>query len=112
MTTNDAIGYVRKDVSGCRQQWDETELRTLAKKLGFNLRKTVAFSARTDDPVNRLCITVGRLGVDAVIVPSAEHFGGTVPADLVAMVDVITVSPRATHTRFPYAPHVRVITMN
>ncbi|WP_328659892.1 hypothetical protein [Nocardia salmonicida] len=112
MTTYDAIGYVRKDISGCRQQWDETQLRTLAKRLGYNLRKTVAFSDRTDNPVDRLRITVGRLGVDAVIVPSAAHFGGTVPADLVAMVDVITVSPHETHARFALPPHVRVITSN
>jgi hypothetical protein len=29
-----AIGYVRKDISGTRQQWDETQVRSLARRLG------------------------------------------------------------------------------
>lgn len=99
MATIDAIGYVRQDISGCHQQWDETQVRSLAKRLGYNLRKTVVFSDRTDDPVARLRNVATTLGVDAVITPSADHLGGDVPAELWRAVDVITVSPEWTYAR-------------
>lgn len=103
MATIDAIGYLRQDTSGIRQQWDETQMRSLAKRLGYNLRKTVVFGERTDDPVHRLITVVRNLGVDAVIVPSPDHFeGGAVPGALVAVVDVITVEPEQTFTRWPF----------
>ncbi|RDI51054.1 hypothetical protein [Nocardia mexicana] len=96
-----AIGYLRRDVSKSRQEWDETQLRSLAKRLGYNLRKTIAFGEHTDKPDCRLRTIVARLGVEAVIVPDVRHFeGGAVPAQLVAVVDVITVSPECTYARW------------
>lgn len=71
--------------------------------------KTVAFSGRTDNPAHRLKVVAWKLGVDAVFVPSVAHFGGEVPADLVAVADVITVEPRQTFARFALPPHVRVV---
>ncbi|RDI50896.1 hypothetical protein [Nocardia mexicana] len=96
----DAIGYLRKDISGIHQRWDEIQMRSLAQRLGYNLRKTITFDTHTVHPVYRLGIVATRLEVDAVFVPSAAHFDGRIPADLVAIADVITVSPEATYARW------------
>ncbi|MGW4120763.1 hypothetical protein [Nocardia sp. NPDC004711] len=95
-----ALGYLRKDVSGIRQAWDETEIRSLAKRLGYDLAKTVTFDERTERPLVRLCTVVARLDAEVIITPGAEHFGGEVPADLVGVVDVVTVKPEYTYARW------------
>ncbi|MEU7628676.1 hypothetical protein AB0C34_01640 [Nocardia sp. NPDC049220] len=98
-----AIGYVRCDISGVRQQWDEHQIRSVAKRLGYDLRKTIVFNERTADPIYRLRVVVTRLDVDAVIVPSGHHFDpswAVVPAELVAVADVITVTPEQTYARW------------
>ncbi|MFJ4652525.1 hypothetical protein ACIP5Y_14775 [Nocardia sp. NPDC088792] len=102
MTTEpNAIGWLRSDVSGERQQWDEARIRGLAHRLGYDLRKTVVFGPRTDRPLHRLRMLVSSLALEAVIVPSIEHFdGGEVPAELVAVADIITVSPENTYARY------------
>ncbi|WP_067820805.1 hypothetical protein [Nocardia inohanensis] len=96
-----AIGYLRRDVSGERQQWDEAQIRSLAARLGYELRKTIVFGPHTDEPVLRLAMVVERLGVEAVIVPGPGHFeGDLVPGELVARTDVITVEPEHTYARY------------
>lgn len=96
-----AIGWLRSDISGGRQQWDEARIRGLAHRLGYDLRRTVVFGPCTDRPVLRLRFLVSRLDVDAVIVPGVEHFaGGLIPVDLVAVADIITVSPENTYARY------------
>ncbi len=94
-----AIGYLRRDVSGARQQWDEVLIRSLAQRFGYDLAKTVVFGAETDDVVSRLTGVAERLGMDAVIVPSTAHFDGDVPDQLVQVCDVITVAPENTYAR-------------
>lgn len=102
MSRPDALGYLRKDISGVRQQWDEQQIRSLAKRYGYNLRKTITFGPDTDRPEFRLCNVVAGLEVDAVLVPSAAHFDdGEVPAELVKLTDVITVDPEHTYARWP-----------
>ena len=97
----EAIGYLRRDVSGVRQPWDETQIRSLAKRLGYNLRKTITFTCSVDDPEGRLRNIAERLGVDAVLVPGVAHFeGNAVPPGLVRVVDVITVEPEYTYARW------------
>ncbi|MCM6778553.1 hypothetical protein NDR87_34230 [Nocardia sp. CDC159] len=87
-----AIGYLRRDIAGPRQHWDEIQMRSLAKRLGYDLRKTIAFGAHTDNPAARLRSIANSLGVATVIVPSLAHFdGGEVPASLRGAT-VITVS--------------------
>ncbi|MBF6219774.1 hypothetical protein IU479_16845 [Nocardia abscessus] len=95
-----AIGYLRRDVSGVSQTWDEIQLRGLAKRLGYELAKTVVFGPETDSPLSRLMGVVRRADVDAVIVPGVRHFGGEVPPELVKVVDVITVNPQKTYARW------------
>ncbi|RDI65831.1 hypothetical protein [Nocardia pseudobrasiliensis] len=83
MARTGAIGYLRRDVAGSRQHWEEIQIRSLAKRLGYDLRKTIAFGAHTDNPAHRLRAIVNSLGVAAVIVPSLAHFdGGEIPAPL------------------------------
>ncbi len=100
-----AIGYLREDVSGARRQWDEVRIRRLAARLGYDLRRVAVFGPHTDRPIYRLRVLVANLGVDAVIVPSLEHFeNGGVPGDLVERADVITVSPEQTFARWLIPP--------
>ncbi|MFE9325285.1 hypothetical protein ACIHDR_27095 [Nocardia sp. NPDC052278] len=95
-----AIGYLRREVSGISQVWDETQIRSRAKRLGYDLAKTVVFGDATDHPMSRLLTVVRQMDVEAVIVPSAEHLGGTVPDELVKVCDVITVTPENTYARW------------
>ncbi|MFE3989454.1 hypothetical protein ACFXPR_33675 [Nocardia tengchongensis] len=99
-----AIGYLRSDVSRARQPWDEAQNRSLAKRLGYTLTRTVVFSESTDNPIQRLINVVRRTAAEAVFVPNLDHFGGTVPAELVEVVDVITVEPEVTHARWAIPP--------
>jgi hypothetical protein len=97
-----AIGYLRTDVSGSSQTWDEIQIRSLAKRYGYDLAKTVTFSAQTEHPLSRLLTVVQRMDVDAVITPNLEHLGGAVPPALIRVCEINTISPEAT-----YAPHAR-----
>lgn len=90
-----AIGFLASEVSGVRQTWDEAQIRSIAKRLGYDLCKILV-----SQPIGQLKATVTRLDAESVIVPSAAHFdGGQVPADLVRTVDVITVDPLQTWAR-------------
>ena len=97
----DAIGYLRREISGVRQPWDEDQMRSLAKRLGYNMRKIVTFTDRVYDAEGRLRNVAVQLGVDAVFVPSVAHLNGrVVPTELVRVVDVITVEPECTYARW------------
>lgn len=97
-----ALGYLRKDVSRQQQRWDEAQIRSLARRLGYNLQKTVVASNRTDDPIGVLMNVVAQVDAEAVIVPTVAHFDEcTVPAELVEITDVITVVPERTFARWP-----------
>ncbi|WP_067903348.1 hypothetical protein [Nocardia vaccinii] len=98
-----AIGYLRRDVSGTRQPWDEEQIRSLARRFGYDLSRIVAFSNHTDEPHRRLCNVVGRIGATAVFVPSLEHFvtAEEVPASLLTLADIVTVDTRFTYARSP-----------
>ncbi|MTE16092.1 hypothetical protein [Nocardia aurantiaca] len=95
-----AVGFLRSDVSGLQQPQDELRIRRAAKRTGYDLRKTIVFSERTHDRTRRLRVAIDRLGVDAVIVPSTEHFDGrAIPDELLDVATVITVSPGITVAR-------------
>jgi hypothetical protein len=97
-----AIGYLRTDVSGVSQTWDEVQIRSRAKRLGYDLAKTVTFGVHTDCPVSRLLNIVRRMDVDAVITPNLEHLGGNVPEELVRVCEINIVTPPETYA--PRAP--------
>lgn len=94
-----ALGYLRSDVSGIGQLWDETQIRSTARRLGYDLAKIVV--ARPDEPpLARLKRQLGLLAAEAVLVPGTNHFeGNRVPEDLLRIADVITVSPENTCAR-------------
>lgn len=93
-----AIGYLRRDISGVAQSWDETQIRSLAERLGYRFTKTVVFSDRTADPLRRLLDVVTTTEAAAVVTPSLNHLDD-LPATLLAACDVITVTPEVTHAR-------------
>ncbi|RJO73593.1 hypothetical protein D5S18_20580 [Nocardia panacis] len=96
-----ALGYLRRDVSGVSQVWDETQIRSLAKRFGYELAKTVTFGPDTAERMAKLVAAVRRAAAEAVFVPNVEHFdGGRVPAELVRLCDVTTISPEYTHARW------------
>ncbi|WP_328411738.1 hypothetical protein [Nocardia sp. NBC_00403] len=39
-----AIGYLRSDISGTAQNWDEIRMRSLAKRYGYDLAKNIVFT--------------------------------------------------------------------
>lgn len=95
-----ALGYLRRDISGARQGWDEAQIRSVAAQFGFDLCKILAFGPETDRPVHRIGVAADRVGAGAVVVPSSAHFdGGEIPSALTAFVEVITVSPEQTFPR-------------
>ncbi|WP_405166297.1 hypothetical protein OG203_15135 [Nocardia sp. NBC_01499] len=100
-----AIGYLRKDIAGIAQGWNETQIRNLAKRLGYNLTKTVVFGASTEHPLTDLIAAARRARADAVIVPNATHFDDNeIPCELTRVVDVVTVSPEQTYARWALNP--------
>lgn len=94
--TYPAIGYLRSDISGARQPWDEIQMRTLAGQLGYRLVKTVVFSQFTVD-VDQLIDTVTRADAIAVVVPSIDHFEGGIPRAVLGVANVIAVDTGETH---------------
>ncbi|WP_405494854.1 hypothetical protein [Nocardia sp. NBC_00511] len=94
-----AVGFLRSDISGTRREHDERQIERTARLKGYDLRKTVVFSENTIRKNYRLRIALSRAGVDTVIVPSLEHFDGQVPAEVVAVADIVTISPENTYAR-------------
>ncbi|WP_218721370.1 hypothetical protein [Nocardia sp. MH4] len=79
--------------------WHEIQIRTITERLGYRLSKTIVFGEFTADPVVKLIAAVAKAEADAVVMPSAAHVGGDIPEELVAVADVITVSPEETFAR-------------
>lgn len=101
-----AVGYLRTDISGMARLWDQTQIRRLATRLGYDFADLVIFDPRFGrPPLARLKAQATRLHAEAVIVPSPKHFpGGEVPATLVQQLDVITVDPEETYARRAMPP--------
>ncbi|GAB2454413.1 hypothetical protein [Nocardia tengchongensis] len=96
-----AIGYLRQDISGTREEWDKARIRKLATRYGYDLCKILAVSPATDRPIHRLHVMLTRIEADAVFVPSAAHFdGGTIPSEVVQVADVVTVDDERTVARY------------
>ncbi|WP_405137959.1 hypothetical protein [Nocardia sp. NBC_01388] len=98
-----AVGYLRVDVSGMDQLWEQTQIRRLATRLGYDFADMVIFDPKFGrPPLARLKSQATRLDAEAVLVPSLEHFeGGEVPGTLVQQLDVITADSEETYARRP-----------
>ncbi|MFE5458563.1 hypothetical protein [Nocardia sp. NPDC056564] len=96
-----ALGYVRSDISGPQQAWDETQIRSLAKRLGYDLVTMIAFDADTDYRIDQLETAVKINDAEAVITPSLDHLDDSVDL-LVKSCDVITVRPENTYARWAF----------
>ncbi|MBF6179698.1 hypothetical protein [Nocardia otitidiscaviarum] len=101
-----AIGYLRTDVSGAAQFRDESRIRELAARLGYDFADMIVYDPKFGrPPLARLKAQATRLDAAAVIVPGPEHFeGGHIPASLVGQVDVITVTPEEVCARRAMSP--------
>lgn len=100
------FGYLRTDVSGVAQLWDQSQIRKLATRLGYDFADMVIYDPRFGHPpLARLKAQATRLDAEAVIVPSSEHFeGAEIPLTLVQQLDVITVTPEVTYARRTVLP--------
>ncbi|WP_327143021.1 hypothetical protein [Nocardia sp. NBC_01327] len=100
------VGYARTDVSGLALLWDQTQIRRLATRLGYDFADMVIYDPRFGrPPLARLKAQATRLDAEAVFVPSSEHFeDGEVPGTLVQQLDVITVDPEETYARRAMPP--------
>ncbi|WP_245717293.1 hypothetical protein [Nocardia jejuensis] len=96
------LGYLRIDISGSEILRDQSRIRALADRLGYDFADFVLYDPRFGrPPLARLKAQATRLAAEAVIVPGAEHFaGGRVPESLVRQLDVITVNPEETYARY------------
>ncbi len=94
-----AIGYLRRDISGVAQSWDETQIRSLAERMGYRCTKTVVFSERTLDPLGKLLEVVASTEAAAVVTAGLAHFDHDLPERLLAVCDIVTVSPEVVHAR-------------
>ncbi|GAB2546108.1 hypothetical protein [Nocardia heshunensis] len=98
--TPTALGYLRTDVSGVGQLWDESEIRRLAARYGYDLAEIVVYDPISGrPPFARLKAQATRLDAEAVFVPSLQHFeNGEAPGSLVQRLDVVTVHPESTYS--------------
>ncbi|WP_410876384.1 hypothetical protein [Nocardia sp. A7] len=94
-----AIGYLRSDISGIAQSWDEIRIRSLARRYGYDLAKTIVFTSRTPDPITQLITIVRRTSTEAVFTPHRDHLGAQIATFLIRSCDVITVDDENTYAR-------------
>ncbi|GAB0108532.1 hypothetical protein JMUB6875_75530 [Nocardia sp. JMUB6875] len=103
-----ALGYLRRDISGRHQSWDEHRIRGLATRLGYALERIVVFTDTTEDRVAGLIAIAARCGAEAVLTPGLAHFDGARPDALIEVADLITIDPHQTFARWiipPDAPY-------
>lgn len=95
-----AIGFLRLDISGPGADLHRAGIRRLANRWGYHLHEVVLADEDTEHPVDEL-IGVARLYLaEAVFVPTARHFDGcTIPDELVAVANVVTVADKRTYAR-------------
>ncbi|MFD3431175.1 hypothetical protein [Nocardia fluminea] len=92
-----AIGVVRRTVSA-DPRLDESTIRTLAAKRGYDLRGILTIHADTYMPTALTVVTAIEQRAVAVLVPALKHLGGTEKEKAVALAcDVVT--PRETVRR-------------
>lgn len=95
-----AIGYLRQDISGHCLEWDRARMASLARRLGYRLAETVTMCRPICSLGASLVQKALDVGAEAVILPSATHVDRTALMDLVRGIDVITVEPETTFSRW------------
>ncbi|WP_040835485.1 hypothetical protein [Nocardia brevicatena] len=96
-----ALVYLRADISGDRCRWDETRLRGLAIRLGYEPRATIVATAAAEGRIELLLRGVELHRAEAVFVPGREHLDGQVErvkARIDIIVDVDDIEARWTPT--------------
>lgn len=94
------VGYVNVDVSGPSRGQDETEIRKLAERFGYDFSDMIVYKPKFGrPPLARLNAQITRLDAEAVFVPSLAHLMDVVPDSLATRVDVVTVHPERTYAR-------------
>lgn len=94
-----AIAYLRTDISEIRRRWDETRMRGLSQRLGYDLCRVVALSAASRDRIDRLLDHIAMENAEAVFVPHLAHLDGE-HVRVVARADVI-VDAEEVYARWP-----------
>ncbi|WP_181699349.1 hypothetical protein [Nocardia sp. GTS18] len=94
-----AIGFLRSDISGTAQNWDEIRIRSLAKRYGYDLAKTIVFGVRAQNPVGQLVDIVRRTSAEAIFAPTHRHLDDEFFDRLVRACDVVTVEDGTTYAR-------------
>ncbi|WP_433206945.1 hypothetical protein ACQP1G_20970 [Nocardia sp. CA-107356] len=100
-----ALGYIRREESGTRRPWDETEIRRAATDLGYSLIKIVVFGNDTDHPAMRLrnvarnMTRVHGVQISAVLTPNLEHLDGDTAPVVEWCEEVVTVANGASYSR-------------
>ncbi|WP_067675749.1 hypothetical protein [Nocardia miyunensis] len=67
-----ALIYYRKDLSPC-WQWHETQCKSLARRFGYTVDRTIWFTARDDARMYRLLHETLGHNCEAIFVPDLEH---------------------------------------
>lgn len=96
-----ALGYLRTDVSGIVQLWDESRIRQTASHLGFDLAAIIVYDPLSGrPPLARLKAQATRLDAEAVIVPDLTHLENSgIPASISGRLELIAVSPEQSYPR-------------
>ena len=67
-----ALIYYRKDLSPC-WQWHETQCKSLARRFGYTVDRTIWFTARDDTRMFRLLNEALGHRCEVIVVPDLEH---------------------------------------
>lgn len=68
-----AVLYLRKDLSGQRQERDLYEMRNLAHNKGYDIARTLTIGKDLYAPFLSLLNTINHVGASLVIVPDLDH---------------------------------------
>jgi hypothetical protein len=98
-----AISYLRRDISRSNQTWHENQLRSLAKRFGYDHSKTIVFGRGEPERMPRLLYEAHRADAEAIFTPTLAHLDFTdldallIEAAQMGVHSIITWNPLFTH---------------